>query len=100
MREQSWYSELSGEFVVKVWMHRGSVLSCFLFAVVVVVVNELAKQGVLSCLLYADDLVLMNETIEGLGNNFMKWRESFDCKGLKANLEGKKRNGQRRHHKG
>ena len=37
-------SELSGEFEVKEGMHQGSVLSPFLFAVVVDVVCELARE--------------------------------------------------------
>ena len=40
----------------------------------------------LSELLYADDLVLMSETIEGLGNKFLKWKKAFERKGLKVNL--------------
>ena len=51
-----------------------SVLSSFLFAVVVDIVTELARECVLRELLYADDLVLMRETIEGLCNRFMKWK--------------------------
>ena len=47
-------------------MLQGSVLSHFLYAVVVDVVSELAGEGVLSELLYADDFVLIGETIEGL----------------------------------
>ena len=56
-------SELSEEFETKVGMHQGSVLSPFIFAVVVDVVTEFARDGVLSELLYADDLVLTSETI-------------------------------------
>ena len=37
-------------------------------------------------MLYADDLVLMSETIEGLRNKFLKWKEAFESKGLKVNL--------------
>ena len=40
----------------------------------------------LSELLYADDLVQMNETIEGLINKFMKWKEAFESKSLKVKL--------------
>ena len=43
-------------------MYQGSVLSPFLFAVVVDVVTELTREGMLSELLCADDLVLKSET--------------------------------------
>ena len=65
-------SELSEEFEVKVGMHQGSVLSSFLFAVVVDVVAEFAREGVLSVLLYDDGLVLMRETFERYRNKFKK----------------------------
>ena len=65
-------SELSQEFEVNVGMHQGSVLSPFLFAVVVDVVTEFAKEGALSELLYADDLVLTSKTIEGLRDKLLK----------------------------
>ena len=66
-------SELSDEFEVKVGMHQGSVLSPFLFAVVVDVVTEFAIERAISELVYADELVLMSEIIEELRNNFIKW---------------------------
>ena len=53
-------------FIFKVGMHKGSVLSPFLFAVVVDVVTEYAKQVALSEPLYAHDLIMMSETIEGI----------------------------------
>ena len=56
--------ELSEEFDVNVGMYQGSVLSPFLFAMVVDVVTEFVREGALSELLYADDLVLMSETID------------------------------------
>ena len=67
-------------------MHQGSVLSPFLFAVVVDVVTEFAREGALCELLYADDLVQMSETMEGLRNKFMKMNEAFGSKVLKVNL--------------
>ena len=67
-------------------MHQGSVLSPFLFAVVVDVVTEFAREGALNELLYADHLVLMSETIEGLRYKFLKCKEAFGSKGLKDNL--------------
>ena len=35
---------------------------------------------------YTDDLVLMNETIKGLDDKFLKWKEAFESKGLKVKL--------------
>ena len=57
-----------------------------LFPVMVDVVTEFTRKGVLCHLLYADDLVLMSETIEGLRNKFLKWKEVFKSKGLNVNL--------------
>ena len=37
-------------------------------------------------MLYADDFVLVSETIERHRNNFSKWKEAFETKGLKVNL--------------
>ena len=65
------HSELSEVFEVEVGMHRASVLSPFVFAVLVDVVTEFAREGALSELLYADDLVLMSETIKGLRNKLL-----------------------------
>ena len=59
------HTQLSELFEIKVVMHQGSVLSPFVFTMVVDVVTEFAREGALSEL-YADDLVLMSETIEGL----------------------------------
>ena len=78
-------SELSKEFEVNVGIHQGSVLLPFLFAVVVDVVTESSREGAISELLYADDIVLMSETIKGLRNKILKWKEAFEIKGLKAN---------------
>ena len=52
-------------------------LSSFIFVVVVDVVAYIAREGALSELLYADDLVMMSETIEGLRDKFLKWKEAL-----------------------
>ena len=49
----------SEEFDVGVEVHRGSVLSPFLFSIVIDVLSEDGRKGALYELLYADDLVLM-----------------------------------------
>ena len=72
-------------------MHQGSVLSLFLFAVVVDVVTELGREDALCELLYVDDLVLMSEAIKGLRNKSLKWKEALPW--------DKQGNSQRWHHK-
>ena len=88
-RAKTWVrvdSELLEEFEAKVRMHQCSVLSHFIFAVVVDVVTEFARDGALSKLLYADVLVLMSETIMGLRNKVLEWKEAIESKGLIVNL--------------
>ena len=60
-------------------MHQGSVLSHFLFSVVVDV-TEFVRKGALSELLYAAGLVLTCEAIEELRDKFLKWKEAFESK--------------------
>ena len=36
--------------------------------------------------LYADNSVLISETNEKLRNNYSKWKEAFECKGLNVKL--------------
>ena len=74
-------SELLEEFEVKVGMHQGSVLLPFLFAVVVDVVTKFSSE-----LLYTDDFILISETIVGLRNKSIKFKEDFMSEGLKVNL--------------
>ena len=87
MREQrSDWILLSEEFDVVMGMHQVSVLSPFIFAVVVDVVTYFTRECALSELLYADDLVLMNETMEGHSDKLLKWEVAFGSKDLKVNL--------------
>ena len=79
-------SGLSEEFPVKVGVHQGSVLSPLLFAIVVDVVTESAREGLMKEILYADDLVLMSETMEDLREKFRKWKGAFESKGMRVNI--------------
>ena len=76
----------SEEFDVGVGVHQGSVLSPFLFSIVLDVSSEDGKKGALYELLYADDLVLMAEIMEELEAQFIRWKAAFEKKGLKVNL--------------
>ena len=80
-------SEFSEEFYVAVGVHQGPVLSPLLFAIVVDIVTENAREGLMKEVLYADNLVLISETMEGLKERFLKWRSALESKGLKVNIK-------------
>ena len=74
------------EFGVRVGVHQGSVLSPLIFAVVVDVVTEHAREKLLNEILYAVDLVLMSESLQDLRKRFQRWRSALEGKGLKVNV--------------
>jgi len=53
--------ERSNEFVVKVGVHQGSVLSPLLFAVVMDEISRDVREGGVKKIFYADDLVLLED---------------------------------------
>ena len=70
---------------MRVGIHQASVLSPFIFAVMMdVVIEEVANEG--HVLMYADDLVLICETKEEARQRFLAWRNAFASKGLKVNI--------------
>ena len=82
--------DMSEEFFVKVGVHQGSALSPLLFAIVMDMVMQDARNGVLHKILYTDNLVLMSESMEDLQKKFSLW---------KATLESKTNEGQHQHNK-
>ena len=79
-------SGTSDEFWVRVGVHQGSVLSPLIFAIVVDVMTEHAREGLLNEILYADDLVLTSESLEDLRERFRRWRSALEDQGLKVNV--------------
>ena len=77
---------MSEAFSVKVGVHQGSVLSPFLFAIVMDVVCGDVMEGLLFEILYADDLVLMADSMEELQLKFDRWKGAIERKGLKVNM--------------
>ena len=72
-------------FPVNVCLHQGSVLSPFLFALVVDTVSESAKRPLPNDLLYADDLATVAESEEELQERLIQWQENLENKGLRVN---------------
>ena len=76
---------MSEAFDVRVGVHQGSVLSPFLFVVVMDVVCGHVMEGLLFEILYADDLVLMAETMGELQLKSDIWKVAIKAKGMKLN---------------
>ena len=79
-------SGLSDEFSVNVGVHQGSVLSPRLFAIALDAVTERVRDGSINEILYADDLVLVAETMKELRYKFWQWKEAFEGKIMRVNL--------------
>ena len=61
-------------------------MSPLLFAIVVDVITEEAREGLMNEILYADELVLISENIDDLRKKFIKWKDAFERKGMKVNI--------------
>ena len=57
-------------------------LSPFLFVVVMEVLSQEIREGLPVELLCADDLVLIAESMDGLKEKIMRWKECVEVKGL------------------
>ena len=79
-------AHLSEEFEEDAGVHRGSVLSPLLFAIVVDVVTNEIKEGMLQEILYVDNIVLIAESMAELHETFHGWKNALENKGLKVNL--------------
>ena len=62
-------------------------LSSLLFEIVVDVITGNARESLMNEILYADDVVLMSKSLGGFERKVLKWKEAFESKELKVNLE-------------
>ena len=79
-------SGTSDDFGIQVDVRQGSVLSPLVFAVMVDVVTEHARERLLNEILHADDQVLMSESLEDLRERFQRWSSALENKRLKVNV--------------
>ena len=80
-------STFSDEFLVKVGLHQGSVLSPLLFIIVLEALSREIRSGCPEELLYADDLALVSETLAELIEKLESWKSAMESKGLRVNLK-------------
>ena len=83
---------LREDFMVKVVIHQGSIISPLLFIRHVKALCEF-RPGCPQESLYVDDLVLIAVSIRELIEKFKKWKEGMETEGLQINMENTKKNG-------
>ncbi|XP_070045018.1 uncharacterized protein [Nicotiana tomentosiformis] len=65
------------------WLHQGSALSSFLFAMAMDVLTQHIQGEVPWCMLFADDIVLIDEIRSRLNAKVEVWRQTLESKGFK-----------------
>ena len=73
----------TSEFSITVGLHQGSVLSPYLFALVMDELTMHIQDDIPWCMLFADDIVLIDETKSGVNAKLDVWRELLESKGFK-----------------
>ncbi|WMV15276.1 hypothetical protein MTR67_008661 [Solanum verrucosum] len=70
-------------FPVEMGLHQGSVLSPFLFALVMDELTRSIQEKVPWCMLFADNIVLIDETRDRVNARLEVWRQTLESKGFK-----------------
>ncbi|WMV56312.1 hypothetical protein MTR67_049697 [Solanum verrucosum] len=73
----------SEHFPVEMGLHQRSVLSPFLFALVMDELTRSIQEEVPWCMLFADDIVLIDETRDRVNARLEVWRQTLESKGFK-----------------
>ncbi|WMV29994.1 hypothetical protein MTR67_023379 [Solanum verrucosum] len=73
----------SEHFPVEMGLHQGSVLSPFLFALVMDELTRSIQERVPWCMLFADDIVLIDETRDRVNARLEVWRQTLESKGFR-----------------
>ncbi|XP_035841304.1 uncharacterized protein LOC118488194 [Helianthus annuus] len=70
-------------FAVEVGLHQGSVLSPFLFTIMLDELSRSIQETIPWRMLFADDIVLVAETKQRLNSRLEEWRAALEGKGLR-----------------
>ena len=70
---------------VGVWLHQGSSLSPYIFAMNMDVLARVIKDLPPGCMLYADDIVLCGTRSQVVEKKLEEWRRAMEDRGLKIN---------------
>jgi hypothetical protein len=70
----------TNDFPINIVLHQGSVLSPYLFALVMDEVTRDIQGGIHWCMLFTDDVVLVDESRTGVDQKLLLWRRTLEAK--------------------
>jgi hypothetical protein len=70
----------TNDFLINIELHQGSVLSPYLFALVMDEVTRDIQGGISWCMLFTDDVVLVDESWTGVDQKLELWRRTLEEK--------------------
>jgi Reverse transcriptase (RNA-dependent DNA polymerase) len=68
---------------IKIGLHQGSVLSPYIFTLVMDKIKKDIQGDILWCILFADDVVLIDESRIGVNQKLELWRQTLELKGFR-----------------
>jgi Reverse transcriptase (RNA-dependent DNA polymerase) len=73
----------SDTLLIKIGLHQGSVLSPYIFTLVMDKIKNDIQGDILWCILVADDVVLIDESRIGVNQKLELWRQTLELKGFR-----------------
>jgi Reverse transcriptase (RNA-dependent DNA polymerase) len=73
----------SDTFPIKIRLHQGSVLSPYIFTLVMDEITKDIQGDIPWCMLFADDMVLIDESRIGVNQKVELWRQTLESKGFR-----------------
>jgi hypothetical protein len=73
----------TNNFPISIGLHQGSVLSPYLFALVMDEVTRDIQGGIAWCMLFVDDVVLVDESRMGVDQKLELWRRTLEANGFR-----------------
>jgi len=75
--------DITNDFSTTIRLHQASVLSPFLFAIVMDECTIAFQDEIPWCMLFANDIVLVDETRAGVNAKLDLWRQTLESRGFK-----------------
>jgi Reverse transcriptase (RNA-dependent DNA polymerase) len=76
----------SDAFSIKIELHQGSVLSPYIFTLVIDEITKDIQEDIHWFILFADDVVLIDEMIIGVDQKLELWRQILESKGFRLSM--------------